>query len=229
MGGEVNIPYDKENWSKEWKTIEYKKYKTNKKIKLLPFSECKITETYADLLEKRKSERDFSKNMYEITLQDLSSILVNSISLKKVGVENSNRFYPSPGALFPVEIYIYVNRSKEIPFGVYYYNFLENCLELVNDNFTSDKLRIGGEHWFKDSSVMIIMTVVMQRIMQKYGERGYRYALIEAGHIGQNIYLAATAKKIKVCACGGIFESELERILFIDGKNECGIYAIALG
>lgn len=229
MGGKVVIPVDSKDWKEEWKMVEYKKYKSNKKIKLLPLQECEIKESFTDILKKRKSSRNFSQTNHNITLREISSVLANSISLKDFNNVNSKRLYPSPGALFPIEIYVYINKSVEIPFGIYHYNFQEHSLELVNDSFTCGMLRIGGESHFRDASATIFMTIVMSRIMQKYEERGYRYALLEAGHIGQNIYLAATGNDLKVCGCGGIIELELERISLIDGQNECGVYAISIG
>ena len=73
------------------------------------------------------------------------------------------------------------------------------------------------------------MTAVFSRNQMKYGERGYRYVLLEAGHIGQNMYLNAAALSLKCCALGGTIDSKLEKFLDIDGITESVVYAVAFG
>jgi SagB-type dehydrogenase family enzyme len=73
------------------------------------------------------------------------------------------------------------------------------------------------------------MTDVFWRNQNKYGERGYRYILLEAGHIGQNIYLVSEALGLKCCALGGTRDENLEELVDIDGVTESVVYALAVG
>ena len=75
----------------------------------------------------------------------------------------------------------------------------------------------------------IIMTAVFDRSQMKYGERGYRYMLIEAGHVGQNFCLTAEALGLKCSALGGTHDEPIERLLDIDGVTESVMYALAIG
>ncbi len=65
--------------------------------------------------------------------------------------------------------------------------------------------------------------------MIKYKERGYRYILFEAGHLGQNIYLVSKALGLKCCAIGGFDDDKFHELLDIDGDNEAVLYAFAMG
>ena len=75
----------------------------------------------------------------------------------------------------------------------------------------------------------IVMSSVMQRVKFKYGERGYRFALLEAGHIAQNILLAATSEELGAVPIGGFFDDRLNDILGLDGLEEIVIYSVLVG
>ena len=63
----------------------------------------------------------------------------------------------------------------------------------------------------------------------KYGERGYRFMLLEAGHIAQNALLAANALGLGACPFGGFIDDDLDRLLGIDGLDEVSLYLIGVG
>ena len=63
----------------------------------------------------------------------------------------------------------------------------------------------------------------------KYGERGYRFALLEAGHAAQNMLLAATALALAALPLGGFYDRRLDELVGADGLDEATLYAIALG
>jgi len=79
------------------------------------------------------------------------------------------------------------------------------------------------------AAAVILITAVFQRTTFKYGERGYRFALIEAGHVAQNIDLVAGALHLPAANLGGFFDRELEALLDIDGVEQSLVYAVALG
>ena len=70
---------------------------------------------------------------------------------------------------------------------------------------------------------------VFWRSRFKYGLRGYRFVLLEAGHAAQNLLLAATALGLASVPVGGFYDRELERLLQVDGVNESALYALSLG
>ena len=70
---------------------------------------------------------------------------------------------------------------------------------------------------------------IFQRLRWKYRERTYRYALLEAGHVGQNLYLTATALGLGACAVGAFLDDELNGLLGLDGEQEAALYIIAVG
>lgn len=142
------------------------------------------------------------------------------------------RVQPSAGSLFPIEVYVLVRRAAEglMP-GLYHYNVKMHTLELLwEKQFSDEELA----NYLIDSSemhatVIFFLTAVFGRTQSKYGERGYRHALLEAGHIGQNLYLVSETVGLGCCAIGGTNDKEIERLLDIDGVNESLVYTLVAG
>jgi SagB-type dehydrogenase family enzyme len=80
-----------------------------------------------------------------------------------------------------------------------------------------------------EASLVVVFSAIFQRLRWKYQERTYRYALLEAGHLGQNLYLAATSMGLGACAVGAFFDDDLNDMLGVDGQQEAAIYMLAVG
>jgi SagB-type dehydrogenase family enzyme len=79
------------------------------------------------------------------------------------------------------------------------------------------------------ASVCFILSAIFQRTRWKYHERTYRYVLMEAGHLGQNLYLAATSLGLSACAIGAFFDDALNDMLGLDGQEEAALYLVTVG
>jgi SagB-type dehydrogenase family enzyme len=138
---------------------------------------------------------------------------------------------PSAGALYPIETYIAVNRVDEIPPGIYHYNVKETQLILLKEgNFGPDLQQAGlGQEMLEEASCVFVWTAIIERSKWKYRERAYRYIYMDVGHIGQNLYLAATAMNLGCCTVGAFFDEEVDRLIGVDGKEEISVYLGAVG
>ena len=216
-------------WPQEWKTIHFKVYPRLPRWPLTP-SET-LRKPVDQLLSYRRSRRDFRSR--SITFRELSDLLVWAAGLQKQTDGQRtvfHRTYASGGARFPLEIYPLVLRCS-IPRGVYHYNVWENSLELLLERDLLpelDEYLIDPIQWRK-CAVALLITAVFPRNQVKYGERGYRYVFIEAGHLGQNVYLVSEALGLKCCAVGGFVDQAVNRLLDIDGVNEAPIYSLLVG
>lgn len=209
---------------------------------------------FFDLIKKRQSRRDFTRA--HISKRELSLLLKYSCgnlgSLGETG--RYRRAQPSGGGRFPIEVYPIVFRSPsshpersegssdssaspqndstgELKSGLYHYNVKDHKLDVLWDREFSDG-DIDGLFtypWVKDAAIGLVMTAVFWRNQNKYGERGHRYIMQEAGHIGQNMYLVCEALGLKCCALGGTRDENLEKLIDIDGVTESVVYALAVG
>jgi SagB-type dehydrogenase family enzyme len=70
---------------------------------------------------------------------------------------------------------------------------------------------------------------VAYRMTWRYGERGYRYLLLDAGHVCQNLYLAAEPIGCGVCAIAAFFDDKLNAALGLDGEKQFAVYLATVG
>ncbi|HEY4525399.1 MAG TPA: SagB/ThcOx family dehydrogenase [Candidatus Paceibacterota bacterium] len=226
--GRVYIPQDASAWPDEWKTTYYKSYARSPKIQLE--KPRALGMTLDDILKKRISTRSFAGT--PVDLKALSGLLFHSCGISNGENHEWGRMYPSGGARFPIEIYpiVFVG-GKDIPAGLYHYNVKEHALDVLWKRAFSKKEidEMFVYPWVEHASFAIIMTAVFGRNQMKYGERGYRYVLLEAGHMSENVYLAATALGVGCCAMGGTQDKQIERLLDIDGITESVIHSLVLG
>lgn len=159
------------------------------------------------------------------------SIGVNGRNLTAKEYYKDRRPYPSAGATYPLETYLFVNRASNLLCGLYYFKPSTHELILLSQNeFSKDLFRaFCGQQVARDSSGIIVFTNVQNRISGKYGERGYRFALIEAGHACQNVLIMATELGLGAVPLGGFFDDELGALMGLDTSLEVPLYAVAIG
>ena len=79
------------------------------------------------------------------------------------------------------------------------------------------------------AAALVVVTAFFWRTRFKYGARGYRFVLIEAGHVAQNMLLAATALGLDALPVGGYYDRRLDALVGADGLDEATVYAVLIG
>jgi len=85
------------------------------------------------------------------------------------------------------------------------------------------------QEFVRQASIVVLISAVLERTKLKYGERGYRYALLDIGHLGQNIYLSCTSLELAIMTTCGFFDDEVNKLLRIDGVDETAMYVAFIG
>lgn len=226
------IPYEK--WSDDWKRIYYKEYPRFPKIVLKTKPSSLRHKSILAALEDRSSEREYTANK-KVEYSEVSNLLRYSsgINTHREVIAFPKRFIPSGGMRFPNEIYILVNNNKvkNLKQFSYHYNIKRNCLEemfLIKD-YEKLASSIYVHDWVAKSAMIICISAVFNRSRVKYGERGYRFCLIEAGHIGQNISLISAGMGLKCCALGGFSDHKINSELELNANEESVLYLFAIG
>ena len=162
----------------------------------------------------------------------LATLLQYSFGFVQEEGKASHRAQPSGGGLYPIEMYpIVFSGTDECASGVYHYDVEAHALESLWERpfLETDIAEFFSYPWALKTSVALVMTSVFDRNKKKYGPRGYRQILIEAGHIGQNIYLVGESLGLKCCGFDGVNERALEKLLDVDGYSESVVYTILIG
>ena len=182
-----------------------------------------------EAIAERRSIRDFSHQ--SIALEEFSRLIwaTQGITARVHGSEF--RATPSAGALYPIETYPVVNRVEGIPAGIYHYSVKESYLLLIREGSFGDALSQAalGQEMLAEAACVFIWTAMVERSKWKYRERAYRYIYMDAGHLGQNLYLTATGLGLGCCTVGAFFDDEIDRLIGIDGEREISVYLGAVG
>ncbi len=180
-----------------------------------------------ETIEKRRSIRDYSAE--PMRLEELSRLLhaAQGITDQRRGF----RAAPSAGALYPIETYVLVNNVVELEPGLYHYALADHTLEQLRTGDLRRAIAVAGigQDMLGQAQVCIALSAIFQRTRWKYRERTYRYVMLEAGHIGQNLYLAATSMGLGACAVGAFLDDDLNRLLGLDGQEEAALYLMSVG
>jgi len=183
-------------------------------------------------IESRKTVRKYSDTF--LTLEELSYLLWCTQAVKQITANGTRtaRNVPSAGARHAVETYLLINKVKGLEPGLYRYLAIEHkLLPLRLDNEICEDI-ISACHnqvFIGESAVTFIWSADIYRMKWRYGERGYRYLHLDAGHICQNLYLAAELVDSGVCAIAAFDDDKLNDILNLDGENLFAVYLAALG
>ncbi|MGI5835059.1 MAG: SagB/ThcOx family dehydrogenase, partial [Chloroflexota bacterium] len=136
-----------------------------------------------DAIEQRRSIRDYPGP--PLTLLDISRLLHRASGITEP--QSGYRAAPSAGALYPVDLYLVVNSVEGLTPGIYLYRPRGHSLDAIREGDFRNQLSLFalGQGVVARASAVLVMAGVFQRSRQKYGERSYRYVLIECGHIAQ--------------------------------------------
>lgn len=205
------------------------------KIKLpsVFMEDIRKTENFRKILFSRRSIRNFSTE--SLTINELSYILNSSYGVSGAIEDIEKEYYqelrtsPSAGGLYPLEIYFYANNVEGLNKGIYHYNPSEHCISILHQGPLDLSSCTSYSNIAKQAACVIFITAVFPRLSYKYGERSYRFVHLDAGHLGQNIYLSAESINVGALAVGGFFDDEINSLLNIDGVTEGVVYEFLIG
>ena len=182
-----------------------------------------------DVLFQRRSRRDHAAD--PVSIDHLSQLLWATQGITAQMGPYGLRTAPSAGALYPIETYVLINRVENLEAGIYHYNVRQHSLELLRKgDFGAEAAKAGlNQDMIENGALALIWTAVIARSKWKYRERAYRYIYMDAGHIGQNAYLAAEALGLGCCTVGAFFDGEVDSLVGIDGEDEISVYLCAVG
>ena len=213
--------------AKPKKPPQYKTYPGSEKIRLpKPEHRGMILE---DTIEQRRSIRNYSKK--PISTAQLSQLLFAAQGVTGKTYGQPLRSAPSAGALYPFEVYVVVNNIQDLSQGIYHYSVSDHALELVKPGDSRKKITDAGleQEMLGDAAVTFVLSAIFDRLRHKYGERGFRYAYIEAGHISQNIYLQSVSLGLGSVCVGAFLDDKINQLIGVDGRKEAAIYLHAVG
>ena len=183
-----------------------------------------------EAIEGRRSIRSYSQQ--PLTIEELSYLLWVTQGVVQVTPGATFRNVPSAGARHALETYLLINNVRDVPEGIYRFLAIENKLVEINmDPDIADRVTQGclGQDFIRKSAVTFIWVADAYRMKWRYGERGYRYLHLDAGHACQNLYLSAGSLDCGVCAIAAFSDDYMNDLLELDGVEQFVIYIATVG
>jgi SagB-type dehydrogenase family enzyme len=182
-----------------------------------------------EAIAARRSTRSYSPR--PMSLDELSRFLFLTSGISSDRFGSARRTAPSSGALYPIEVYPIVHNVDGLERGVYHYAYREHAIELVrSEDMRGRVVEQGlGQEFLGQCGAVLFVTMILQRMRPKYQDRSYRYGLLEAGHLGENAYLAATAMGLGACGIGAFMDDAMNEMIGVDGVEEAVVYMLAVG
>jgi SagB-type dehydrogenase family enzyme len=194
---------------------------------------------YTDILDARRSERVYDEKT-PMTQDQLAFLLWSTQGIQEIRGENyaALRPVPSGGARHSFETYFIVRDVEGLKKGLYHYLPLEHIGEKLvaveflgefpdHDARLADML--AGQKWAISAPVVVFLTCVAYRSEWRYVSMAHRVALIDLGHVGQNLMLSAVAMGLGSCCLAAYDQKLCDEALGVDGYEEYTVYACPVG
>lgn len=192
----------------------------------LPAPELPLDLPLGRALAERATPAELART--PLGLDQLAVLLWNACGVRRNSVR---RMVPSAGSLYPLEVFFHTRSVSDLDAGLYYYDPVHHELRCVREGDQTAKIAslLVQKRLAVDSSLLVFLVALFARSVGKYGERGYRFVLLEAGHLAQNLCLAATGLGLGAIPVGGYFDRRADNLLGLDGLLQSTIYLTAIG
>jgi len=196
------------------------------------FEALELKNDLLSLIRDRRSARVYTGE--DMTLLQLSFLLWATQGIKKLRGKAyaTLRTVPCGGARHEFETYLMVRHVAGLRPGAYHYLPMDHALEFLHpvENIeTAISESLSGQTWAAKANVVFYWSMVPYRAEWRYGIYAHRIALIDAGHIGQNLYLACTGMGLGTCAIGAFEDALCSRLFELDGREEYIVYTAPVG
>ena len=187
---------------------------------VLPKASLDGTVSVEKALQQRRTIRNFKET--PLSLPHLAQLLWAAQGI--TDPKGLGRSAPSGGTRFPLDIYVIVGSKgvEGLEEGVYHFAPADHSLSVMNRKDLRREIGAAslGQMWMAGAPVMFVITAEYRRITGRYGERGVRYAQIEVGHVGQNLFLQAEALGLGAGIVGAFNDAAVVEVMGIPREHE---------
>ena len=196
------------------------------------FSQLEMKHNLIDVIRDRKSSRVYTQE--HMSLEELSFLLWATQGIKEIRGRSyaTIRTVPCGGARHEFETYLLVRNVEGLENGAYHYLPMEHALEFLNSVENMEEKITDSmceQSWAAKANVVFYWSLVAYRVEWRYGIFAHRPALIDVGHVGQNLYLACSGLGLGCCAIAAFQHEICNEIFGLDGNEEFMVYAVPVG
>jgi SagB-type dehydrogenase family enzyme len=199
----------------------------------LPQQDAPVQGTMLEVIRRRASGRAFRADPLPVSM--LATLLRHANGVLASVQTADGAFYrraaANSGDLGSVEIYPIVLNVEGVAPGIYHFDTVRHDLTELRTGRFSDWLRevVLYQAEFSRAAAALVLTAAVGRLQAKYSLRGYRFALLDVGHVSQNLYLVGTALGLQVCATAGFIDDTVDSALELDGLDTASMLVVLVG
>lgn len=178
-----------------------------------------------EVIAKRRSARRYGRQ--RVSLAEIGQLLWATQGVTRA---DGRRAAPSAGALYPLSALLVAERVDDLAPGAYAYLPLERRLRLAVRGAVLSEVAAAalGQDWIGEAAAALAISAVYGKATARYGERGQRYAHLEAGLAAENAHLEATALGLRSVLVGAFDDAALARALEL-GSSERPLLLLIVG
>jgi SagB-type dehydrogenase family enzyme len=178
---------------------------------------------YAEAVLGRRSRRNFVKRPISRTCL---AALLDGLCAGWDAVAEEGTYYPHPS----IAIGFLVGNAEGYDPGFYLLDTASRSQALVHQGFFLDRMaRIClDQMWTAHAAIHVVFLSNLKVVDRIWGARGYRYAMITAGRMGERLYLMAAAMGLGCCGIGAFYDAEAAALLRLNPSSRL-LYLAAVG
>lgn len=196
------------------------------------FSKLGIDSDFLNIINSRSSHRVYTEE--KMSLAELSYLLWCSQGIKEIRGKSyaTLRTVPCGGARHEFECYMAIQNVEGLEDGLYHYLPMKHEIEKLGvcenmREFISGSL--CGQSWAAKANIVFYYSAVFYRAEWRYGIYAHVPMMMDAGHITENVYLAATSIHRGGCAIAAVDGKCADQAFGLDGEEETVFYAMPIG
>lgn len=181
----------------------------------LPVPDTDSGKSLNQCLKSRRSVRDYGSRALQ--LKEVSQILW---AAQGITSDWGGRTAPSAGALYPLRLYLVVNKVDELSVGVYAYEPKTHSLKKILDkDVRNDLMKASlGQACVGKAPINLVITAIPSITEKKYGDRSMRYIDIEVGCVCQNVHLECEAIGLGTVAIGAFYDDAVAEAIEVESS-----------
>lgn len=191
----------------------------------MPLKSSPSDKSLLEVLKKRRSKPVVGER--PCSLERLAAVIDSALGSTGTAFDEASqvkvplRAYPSAGALYPCAAYVLLLNVSDQEAGLSVVDRTSDHLVFLS-RLPKERLvePFFGMSPIVSANAVVIVTADVGRARKKYGPRAGRFAILEAGHMCQNVCLAAEAEGLSALPWGGFFDDEVRSLLELKGEEQ---------
>jgi SagB-type dehydrogenase family enzyme len=165
-----------------------------------------------------------------ISFEGLSLLLLLTLTFTAKSHDFLFRSAASAGALYPTELYVATREIKGLDDALYHFNIRDHGLTPLPGRDATRDLRAATRMKGNEGPLLsFVVTAVYFRSAWKYGDRSYRYDLLDSGHVLENLVLALRALQLRFSCSYDFDDDAVNRLLGLEEKSEAALALVHVG